>query len=121
MSFSFSGIKKIRIPVKEEQILANAEAVLKEWLNVCLQLHTDNQSKEKILREYFGGIQDIRFKERAYGQSINNKIVENHALAQVEFKVGFLLGDKPQITQKSDVNVDDIMYLDRFFVKCWFL
>lgn len=120
MSFSFSGIKKIRIPVKEEQILANAEAVLKEWLNVCLQLHTDNQSKEKILREYFGGIQDIKFKERAYGQSINNKIVENHALAQVEFKVGFLLGDKPQITQKSDVNVDDIMYLDRFLSSAGF-
>ena len=44
----------------------------------------------------------------------NNKIKDNHAYAIVNFKEGFLLGEKREFTQKSDTNSDDLTYFDRY-------
>ena len=113
---SYKGIKKIKIPVKAEEI-ATAEgflAVLQNYLNSCLMVHNDNVTKEKKLLDYYKGNQDILQKERPYTNKGNNTIVENHAKRQVDFKVDFLLGDKMQFTHKSEDCNDDLHIFNRF-------
>ena len=124
MIFSYGGIKKIKIPYKKEDFLAlSPEELIKvyeKYLTYCLQAHSYNAQKEDYYYKYFLGFQDIRCKKREFlgdeatNSEANQKVTENHANAQVTFKVDFLMGDKIQFTHKSDIESDDLTFLDRF-------
>lgn len=109
-----AGISKIRIPYTAEEI--TPELVSKVLGNV-LSIHSANAEKiDKYLKIVDGTEQDIDNKTRKVESRAehNNKIKDNHAYAIVNFKEGFLLGEKREFTQKSDTNSDDLTYFDRY-------
>ena len=117
--FDFRGIKKIEIPYANKDFAEGdyGESILNKYMQSILDAHDKNEKKEQYLYEYMQGLQDIRFKNRLYekDQKNNNIISQNHAYRQVQFKVGFLTGEQREYTHKSDVNTDDLIYLDRYF------
>lgn len=116
MSFSYQGIKKIKIPIKPDEIRTPEQtiAVFKNYLNQCLAAHKENIKKMQYYSDVYEGKQDILEKTRPYVSNNNSKIVENHAKRQVDFKVNFMLGDKMQFSHKSDNCNDDLHIFDRF-------
>lgn len=117
--FDFRGIKKIEIPYADKDFADGdyGESILNKYMQPILNAHAKNEEKERYLYEYMQGLQDIRFKNRLYekDQKNNNIISQNHAYRQVQFKVGFLTGEQREYTHKSDVQTDDLIYLDRYF------
>ena len=82
-----------------------------------LRLHEINARKiDKYLKIVDGTEQEIDEKQRKYEnrKEHNNRIKDNHAYAIVNFKEGFLLGEKREFTQKSDADSNDLKYLDRY-------
>lgn len=122
--FDFKGIKRIEIP-KRDADFAGVDYgfdIIKKYLPSILATHSKNAEKIEFLYNYFLGEQDILVKERLHkvDKKNNNKIIENHANRQVEFKVGFLTGEQRDYTHKADTNTDDLVYLDRYFTDCNF-
>lgn len=122
--FEYSGIKRIEIP-KTDRDFATADlgwSTIKKYLPQVLSAHKTNATKIKFLYNYFLGEQDILAKERPHevDRENNNRIIENHANRQVEFKVGFLTGEKRDYTHKADSSSDDLIFLDRYFTDCNF-
>lgn len=122
--FNFRGIKKIEIPYADKDFASGdyGESILNKYMQPILNAHAQNEEKERYLYEYMQGLQDIRFKNRLYekDQKNNNIISQNHAYRQVQFKVGFLTGEQREYTHKSDVQTDDLIYLDRYFADTQF-
>lgn len=122
--FDFKGIKRIEIPKLDSDFSGKdyGLSIIKKYLPNILSAHQKNAEKIKFLYDYFLGEQDILLKERRYNidKFNNNKIIENHAKRQVEFKVGFLTGEQRDYTHKADTNTDDLIYLDRYFTDCNF-
>ena len=122
--FDFKGIKRIEIPKVDSDFQGGdyGLAIIKKYLPSILATHQDNSKKIKFLYDYFLGEQDILNKTRRYQTDAynNNKIIENHANRQVEFKVGFLTGEQRDYTHKADSDSDDLIYLDRYFTDCNF-
>ena len=116
MAFAYQGIKKIKIPVKPDEIRTSqgAIAVFNKYLNDCIKTHQDNARKMQKYADVYEGKQDILFKTRPYSSNVNSKVVENHAKRQVDFKTNFMLGDKMQFSHKSDNCNDDLHIFDRF-------
>ena len=116
------GIRKIKIPVKAEELRTadGVRSVIRKYLNKCLLVHRDNANKEKRLYDYYTGKQDILEKKRPYASNVNTQTVENHAKRQVDFKVDFLLGDKMQFSHKSENSNDDLHYFDMFLADSGF-
>lgn len=123
--FDFKGIKRIEIPKTDLDFANDANYgfyIIKKYLPSVIATHNKNRAKIDFLYNYFLGEQDILAKKRPYDSDKfnNNKIVENHANRQVEFKVGFLTGETRDYTHKSDSDSDDLVYLDRYFTDCNF-
>lgn len=122
--FEFEGIKRIEIPKRDSDFNTQdyGLAIIKKYLPTILADHSKNSEKIDFLYRYFLGQQDILNKERRYKTDSynNNKIVENHAKRQVEFKVGFLTGEQRDYTHKADSDSDDLIYLGRYFTDCNF-
>ena len=126
--FKYKGIKRIEIPKVDEDFIADdyGFSVIKKYLPKILALHKDNAAKIEFFYNYFLGMQDVLGKQRLYNKDAdnNNRTVENHAYRQVNFKVGFLTGEKRDYTQKSDKlsgeAIDDLMILDRYYTDCGF-
>lgn len=123
--FDFKGIKRITIPKLDSDFTASNQygwATIKKYLPRILATHTKNAEKIKYLYEYWLGEQDIRAKKREHdiNKENNNKEVENHAYRQVDFKVGFLCGERRDYTHKADSDSDDLTILDRYFTDCKF-
>lgn len=116
LNFSYQGIKKIKIPIKLDEIRTPEQTlpVLVKYLNNCLAAHKNNIEKIKYYSDIYEGKQDILKKTRPYVSNNNSKITENHAKRQVDFKVNFMLGDKMQFSHKSDNCNDDLHIFDRF-------
>ena len=118
MVFDFKGIPKIKIPV-ELSSLDSKEAeldFLNKYLGYCLSAHNQNAVKIDYLYNFYLGNQDISGKTRTYREDnpnvVNNKDVENHAYAQVEFKKA--LCNTLQYTHKDGVeSTDDLSALGR--------
>ena len=109
-----AGISKIRIPYTAEEITPE---LVSKVLGKVLSIHSANAEKiDKYLKIVDGTEQDIDNKTRKVESRAehNNKIKDNHAYAIVNFKEGFLLGEKREFTQKSDTNSDDLTYFDRY-------
>jgi len=117
--FDFKGIKRIEIPKTNSDFVDTDAALvtIKKYLPRILATHKTNADKEGFLYQYMLGLQDIYKKERLYQKDSenNNQIVENHAFRQVNFKVGFLTGEKRDYTYKADSQSNDLTYLDRYF------
>lgn len=122
--FEFKGIKRIEIPKLDSDFSGQdyGLSIIKKYLPNILAEHTKNAEKIKFLYDYFLGEQDILAKERRYqtDKYNNNRIIENHANRQVEFKVGFLTGEQRDYTHKADSNSDDLTFLDRYYTDCNF-
>lgn len=117
--FGFNGIKRIEIP-KTDSDFATGDfglETIKKYLPNILATHKQNAVKEKLLYDFFLGKQDISNKKRLYDKDSenNNKIVENHAFRQVNFKVGMITGEKRDYTYKVGSKGDDLKYLDYYF------
>lgn len=123
--FDFMGIKRIEIPKTDADFMAEngyGLAIIKKFLPNVLATHKSNAVKEKKLYDFYLGEQDIYSKERLYQKDCenNNKIVENHAFRQVNFKVGMITGEKRDYTYKVGSKGDDLKYLDYYFTDCNF-
>lgn len=124
LDFDYKGIKKITIPKVDGDFATDdyGWSVIQKYLPSILAAHKKNAEKIKFLYNYFLGDQDILDKKRQHriNADNNHQDIENHASRQVEFKVGFLCGERRDYTFKSDSNSDDLIYLDRYFTDCNF-
>lgn len=116
----YKGIKRIEIPYEASDFAPESGYgldILKKYMGRIFATHSDNAKKIQYFWDYMKGDQDIDTKTRPYNKDEynNNKITENHAFRQVQFKVGFLTGDTREYTHKSDVKSDDLTYLGRYF------
>lgn len=114
MGWEYAGIKKITIPCKAEDLDVQT---VERYLPDILAKHYKNQRKIKYLLNFADGShQDIDNKQRLNGDfKNNNRILMNEAWAIVNFKQGFLLGDKRQYAPKDEgVNGAEIKALGRF-------
>lgn len=109
-----SGIPKIEIPVRLKDL---DEETIKYYLPQCLGKLRQNAVKIKFFKEFVDGthqdIDDKTYDQKSSGKA-QNRIKENHAYEIVQFKEGFLLGDKKQFANKENISNDDITYLDKF-------
>ena len=90
-----------------------------EVLNATYPLFVGNVSEIEYLFNYYKGIQPITARTKKIRPEINNKIVENHANAIVQFKTGYLLekpiqyvARKERVEQKSIEYLNDCMVLE---------
>lgn len=129
-NFTFRGIQRIGIP-KVDSDFATADdyglSILVKYMPSILAKHRENAEKIKYLRRYYQGVQDIAHKTRLYQKDCinNNKIVENHALRQVDFKVGFLTGEQREYTAKSEMKEntevkEELSTLAKYLTDCGF-
>lgn len=129
-NFAFRGIQRIEIP-KVDSDFATAEdyglSILAKYMPKILSKHRENAEKIEYLRRYYQGVQDISHKTRLYQKDCinNNKIVENHALRQVDFKVGFLTGEQREYTAKSEMKENseakaELSTLAKYLTDCGF-
>jgi SPP1 family phage portal protein len=109
----FTGRRKIKTNVRE----VTKENVW-EVIGKALPLHRKNMCEIKYLWEYYCGRQDIRFKEKYVRESINNKIVANHANEIVVFKTSYLLSEPVQYISHDGKKVGDITRLNDILRKC---
>ena len=84
-----------------------------EILTNAYPQHIFNRTQIAYLFNYYKGIQPILEREKKIRSEINNKIVENHANAIVQFKTGYLL-EKPiqYVARKDEVDDKSINYLN---------
>lgn len=123
--FKYCGIKRITIPKTDSDFRAEngyGWEVIKRYLPNIMATHNENAKKIDFLYNYFLGQQDILKKERlhAVDKANNNIVIENHANRQVEFKVGFIVGEQRDYTHKVESKSDDLLYLNRYFTDCGF-
>lgn len=124
--FPFRGIKKIMIPVSDSDLKDSADnglSIIVHYLrSKCMSDHRANADKIKYLHEFFLGEQDIKSKTRPYdGNKANNNCdVENHCMAQVNFKTDFLCGEKRKFTNKTSNESNEITYLERYLTDSGF-
>lgn len=103
-----NGRKVIYSPY-EEVTDDNIISILEEAYN----LHTLNVAQIDYLYNYYKGIQPILGRTKQVRKEINNKIVENHANAIVQFKTGYLLEHPIQyVARKDKVENKSIAYLN---------
>ncbi len=84
-----------------------------EILTNAYYLHLTNATQIEYLYNYYKGIQPILMRTKKVRTEINNKVVENHANAIVQFKTGYLL-EKPiqYVARKEEVDNESISYLN---------
>lgn len=86
-----------------------------EVLNATLIDHLFNVTEIDYLQNYVKGIQPILNRTKKYHDEINNKVVENHALEIVNFKVGFLLQQPIQyVSRKSKEKTNEIEIFNQY-------
>lgn len=105
---NYRGIPKIEIP-KEDADFNTADygiAILQRYLPGILSKHSQYADRIKYFRRYYEGIQDITGKTRLYSkdQKNNNKISENHAKRQVDFKTGFITAENREYNAKANIS-----------------
>ena len=126
--FEYQGIKRIEIPKQDSDFATDdfGKSILIKYMSSIMSSHAKNAKKIDFLYNYYLGKQDILAKERLYHKDAqnNHKIVENHAFRQVNFKIGFLTGERRDYTQKTaktnELDDNDLVYLDRYFTDCGF-
>ena len=122
--FDFKGIKRIEIPKTDDDFKSPdfGSRVIEKYLPSILREHQKNADKIDYLYKFYLGEQDILEKTRLYRKDDdnNNITVENHAMRQVDFNVGFISGEQRDYTHKIDSSSKDLTYLDAYFTDCNF-
>ena len=122
--FGFAGVPKIMIPCSDVDFRAKdyGKSVIEKYLQSVLNKHSLNRHKIDYFHRFALGKQDIANKVRLYNKDAknNNKITENHAYRQVNFKVACLCGEKREYANKGEQKNsqeanDEIAYLDKYF------
>ena len=121
--FNYKGIKQIEIPVRDVDLMNAGDygkSIIEKYLPNIMATHYKNACKINFFYEYFKGNQDIYLKTRLYDKDADNNhtTVENHAYRQVNFKVGFLLGERRVYTTKNGTSSNDLTYLERYLTDC---
>lgn len=76
-------------------------------LEKIMPYHLKNSIECNYLYEYAKGKQPIMNREKQIRADINNKIVENHALEILTFKVGYAFGEPVAFVLHGDCDVHD--------------
>lgn len=124
--FSYQGIKRIEIPKTDGDFSSLSGdygfSIIKKYLPSVIAEHNKNKGKIKFLYDYYLGKQDILTKTRRYNidRFNNNKIVENHAYRQVNFKTGYITSEQRDYTYKAGNSDNNLTYLDRYLIDCDF-
>lgn len=122
--FEFAGLPKVMIPCSDVDFAGAdyGKSVIEKYLQSVLNKHSLNRTKIDYCHNFVLGKQDIAKKQRLYNKDAmnNNKIAENHAYRQVNFKVACLSGEKREYAYKGDKESADnsnteIAYLNKFF------
>lgn len=113
---SIAGIEKIKIPRDTIDFSpANNYGIIaiRKYMPKIMSIHSKNARKEENLYNYYLGQQDILNKTKMYkkDQKNNNKICENHALRQVDFKVGYITDEQREYTIKGYLADKEYEYL----------
>lgn len=104
------GRRTILAPFTEAQLLDTDEESVKNTITYIIDnyyevYHPANREEIIYLKKYKKGEQDILGKTKYTRPEINNKIVENWAMAHINFKTAFILGEAVQYTQ-TDLKVN---------------
>lgn len=107
------GVKTIKIPVLPKDLTKDK---IETYLPTILEIFVHNAGRIIADYDYCFGRHGILNKTRMYDDQtdINNKIVEPHLQAIVNFKCGHLLGIPKTYTQGEDKNNDDIDALNKY-------
>lgn len=94
------GLEKILIPLREEDLSLEK---IQEYLPAIMEVFERNANKSKSFYEKYKGQHNILTKQRPFGDvaNINNKVVEQHLWAMVNFKCGYLYGNPLQFAKKD--------------------
>lgn len=114
---TYTGRKKIVIPVTVQQFNSNPVLWIKTYLSYCLTINEQNKRESLELRKIYQGDQDIKNKVRINGdKKNNNQTTINHTFRHVEFKKGFMVGNPIEYANSnSNINTDDLLYLQKYF------
>lgn len=77
------------------------DANILEVLGRAFSEHLNNRSEICTLRKYYHGDQPILYREKQVRPEINNRIVENHAVEIVSFKVGYVFASPIQLVKRG--------------------
>lgn len=107
----YRGIPKIEIP-KEDVDFSTSDygiSILQRYLPSILSKHSEYARRISYFRKYYEGVQDIVLKQRLYSkdQKNNNRISENHAKRQVDFKTGFITAENREYNAKASISDDE--------------
>jgi SPP1 family phage portal protein len=118
MSNSYDLIKYGR-----EQIFTSLEPTLDnipQILNDAIPIFEANAQDSETLNNMYKGKQEILEKEKTVRPTINNKVVENHALEITDFKTGYVFGDTVQYVKRGKdligeaSKVEDVAMLNQY-------
>lgn len=89
--------------------------IIKDIITNCYIVnHPENKKQIEYLQNYKKGKQDVLSKEKHTRTEINNKNVENWALANIEFKKALLLGKPIKYVNARDEASDEITELNNY-------
>lgn len=88
--------------------------VLKQYIPVIVDIHSQNKLRTRQLWDYYLGIQDIKDKKKHTRTDINNKPVENWAYALVDFKKAWQLGNPIQYVMINSSSSEEIETLNKY-------
>lgn len=107
------GLEKILIPLKEEDLSLEK---IQEYLPAIMEVFDRNARKARANYEKFKGQHNILQKTRPYGDiaDINNKVVEQHLWAMVNFKCGYAYGNPLEFAKKQTTDAEQMTYFNRY-------
>lgn len=111
-----AGIKKILIPIKPEELTIEK---IEPYFPTIMQQFICNSLK--IAEDYniYCLQHDILSKEVKHNDiDINNKVLQPHIAAMVDWKTGYVFGNPIKYTQTLDNQTDDIEYLNKYSRDC---
>lgn len=111
-----AGIKEIKIPLKASGLTIGA---IMPYLPSVLEQFKDNAKQIRDDYDYYCLEHEILNKTRRYEDSFaNNRIVEPHLAAMIDWKVGYIFGFPMKYAQSEEAQTDDIKYLNKY-VRNW--
>lgn len=107
------GLEKLLIPVKEEELTLEK---IQEYLPTVMQAFDINRQKVRSEYETYKGCHSVLSKQRPNDDTsdINNKVVEQHLWAMVNFKCGYGYGNPLKFAEKETTNSEQMTFLNRY-------
>lgn len=107
------GLEKLLIPVKKEELTLTK---IQEYLPTIMDTFDKNSRKIKEEYEKYKGEHGVLGKVRPNSDiaDINNKVVEQHLWAMVNFKCGYAYGNPLEFAKKDTENNEQMIYLHRY-------